>query len=448
MQKGLTLAVTGDTVINRRISIYTEERFLSLIKIIRDADVAYTHLETLIHDYDGDEVYPAAESGWTWMRSPRFVIDELKWAGFDIVSHASNHSLDYSYGGLMSTWKALDETGIPHAGTGINLGEARAPAYLDTEKGRVALISMCSSFTGWAKAGEARPDVKGRPGLNPLRFYYAVDAETLEMIKQIAVKLGWWFTQVGKSWLINPAGLHMAVTRFVQWDQPGVCTMVDEDDAEGNLRAIRDARRQADWVLVHLHNHEWELGKDLSAPPTFVTKFARACINAGADVFIGQGSHALLRGIEIYKNKPIFYDPGDFIAMSNTVTRLPADFYLRPGYSDEVRSWKATPADGFDAREALPKPLNPHGGYGSALVMGSVVGVCSFRSEGSLTGLKLYPLTIGGPMSGVCEPRSQSGLPRMADPETAKKLILYMAELSSAFGTKIEFKDGIGLVKL
>jgi poly-gamma-glutamate synthesis protein (capsule biosynthesis protein) len=448
MSEEFTLAVTGDSILNRRISVVTDERFLSLIQIIRDADVGYTHLEMLIHDYEGPELYPAAEAGWTWMRAPGFVADELKWAGFNIVSHASNHSLDYSYGGLKSTWKALDETGIPHAGTGINLGEARSPAYLDTGKGRVALISMCSSFTGWARAGEARPDMKGRPGLNPLRFYYAVDAETLEMIKQIAVKLGWWFTQVGKSWLINPAGLHMAVTRFVQWDQPGVCTMVDEDDAEGNLRAIRDAKRQADWVLVHLHNHEWELGKDLSAPPTFVTKFARACINAGADVFIGQGSHALLRGIEIYKNKPIFYDPGDFIAMSNTVTRLPADFYLRSGYCDEVRSWKATPADGFDAREALPKPLNPRGGYGSALVMGSVIGVCSFDEVGELTSFKLYPLTIGGAMSGVCESRSQSGLPRMAESETARKIIEYLGKLSFPFGTKIELKDGIGLVKV
>ena len=62
----------------------------SLIKVIHEADVAYTHLETVIHDYDGPEVYPAAESGWTWLRSPRFVAYELKWAGFDMVSHVGN----------------------------------------------------------------------------------------------------------------------------------------------------------------------------------------------------------------------------------------------------------------------------------------------------------------------------------------------------------------------
>ena len=448
MEGEITIAITGDAIFNRRVSVVTDEKFLSVVKVIRDADVAYTHLETLIHDYEGPELYPAAEAGWTWMRSPRFVVDELKWVGFDIVSHACNHSLDYSYGGLFSTWKALEEGGLPYAGTGRNLGDARAPAYLETEKGRVALISMCSSFSGWARAGDVRSDVKGRPGLNPLRFYYVVDADTLEMVKQLAVKLSWYVERFGKTWLVSPSGVHLALTKFVEGDQPGVYTVADEDDAEGNLRAIRDARRQADWVLAHLHNHEWESGKDLSVPPRFVTAFSRACIDAGADVFIGQGSHALLRGVEIYKNKPIFYDPGDFMGMSNTVTRLPADFFFRPGYSDDVRSWNATVADALDARDALPKPWNPPGGIRSARVIGSVVGVCSFNEGRKLTGLKVYPVTLGGAMSGAHESRSQSGIPRLADPEMARKLIEYLAELSSPFGTKIEFKNGTGQIKL
>lgn len=442
MQTKFSLAITGDSILNRRLSVHSEEGLLSLVKIIRDADVAYTHLETLIHDFDGPEVYPAAEAGWTWMRSPHFVADELKWAGFDIVSHASNHSLDYSYGGLISTWKALDEVGLPYAGTGRNLGEAREPAYLDTGKGRVALISMASTFTGWARAGEARRDVKGRPGLNPLRFYYVVDADTMETLKQFAIKLGWWVLQTDKTWLFNPPGLHNTIYKFVEGDQPGVSTVAEEDDVEGNLQSIRGARRQADYVLVHLHNHEFDPDKGLSVPAKFVPPFARACIDAGADVFVGEGSHSLLRGIEMYKNKPIFYDPGDFIGMSNTVTRLPADFYWRAGYSPEVRRWEATPADAFDGRAALPPPLNPPGGNRSSPVIGSVVAVCLFGAEGRLTELKLYPTIM------VLEPRSQIGLPLLADAEMAEKIIKYLGELSAPFGTKIDFKDGIGLVKL
>ncbi len=128
--------------------------------------------------------------------------------------------------------------------------------------------------------------------------------------------------------------------------------------------------------------------------------------------------------------------------MIGTITRFPADYYLRPGYSAEVRSWKATTADGHDARETLPKPFNPPGGYpqSSAAVVGSAVAVCSFGGEGRLTGLKLYPTTL------VRKPRSHTGLPMLADGEAARKSIEHFAKLSSPFGTRIEFKDGIGLV--
>ena len=85
----INVSLSGDSIISKKISVCREENFLKLIDVIREADVAYTHLETNILNYSDPEVYPAAEAGWTWMRSPMFLADELKWAGFDIVSHAS-----------------------------------------------------------------------------------------------------------------------------------------------------------------------------------------------------------------------------------------------------------------------------------------------------------------------------------------------------------------------
>jgi poly-gamma-glutamate synthesis protein (capsule biosynthesis protein) len=38
----------------------------------------------------------------------------------------------------------------------------------------------------------------------------------------------------------------------------------------------------------------------------YVEEFAHRCIDAGADAVFGTGNH-LLKGIEIYKGKPIFY---------------------------------------------------------------------------------------------------------------------------------------------
>jgi len=443
MGKDFTLAITGDAIINRRLSVHTEERFLSLVKILRDADVAYTHFETIVHDYEGDELYPAAEAGRTPMRSPHFVVDELKWAGFDIVSFAHNHCLDYSYGGLFSTWKALNDANMPHAGTGRNLAEAREPAYLDTRKGRMALVSMTSSFARWGRAGQARPDVKGRPGVNPLRYYHVVDAGTLETLKQLANKFGWKAQQTGRTILVYTPGAENSTTKFVQGDEPGVSTLVDEEDAEGNLRSIREARRQADYVLVHLHTHEWDPDKGTYAPPKFVPPFARACIDAGADMFVAEGCHHPLRGIELYRGKPIFYDPGDLIMMNNTITRLPAEVYAASQYGLDMPAWEATPADLYDAREKRPRPPIKLDGFVSERIPGAaVIAVCSFGDDWRLLQVTLHPVTV------ILTPRSKSGFPMLADDKAARLIIGLLAELSAPFGTKIEFKDGVGLIKL
>ena len=47
-------------------------------------------------------------------------------------------------------------------------------------------------------------------------------------------------------------------------------------------------------------------------PPQHFREFARAVIDAGADVFHGHSAH-VFQGIEIYKGKPILYDTGDLI---------------------------------------------------------------------------------------------------------------------------------------
>ena len=128
------------------------------------------------------------------------------------------------------------------------------------------------------------------------------------------------------------------------------------------------------------------------------------------------------------------------MGMSDTVTKLPSDSYFRLGYSPEVKKWEATTADNFDCRAALPKPQSPSGGYFSARVPGGVVGVCSFNNQGEMTGIRLYPFTL------IFKPRSRVGIPLMADLEMGKKIIDFLGELSSPFGTKIRYQEGIGLV--
>jgi len=431
-----TLAVTGDSTVNMRISACQEPGFHSLIDLIRGADAAFTHAEATMHEFAGPELYPAAEGGWVWMRSPRFAAEELRWAGFDIVSLASNHSLDYSYGGLFATWDALAAAGLVHAGTGRNLAEARAPVYLDTPKARVALISISSTFPSWARAGEQRHDFPGRPGLNPLRWHYAGDRDCLEEARRAAVRLGWWVTERGSNLILHPPGIHNSYQRLTLSDDPQLTMVADEDDVQGNLSSIREARRSADVVIVQLHNHEWDpVSNSLAVPPPFVPRFARAAIDAGAGVFVAQGSHAPLRGLEIYQGRPILYDPGDFVKMGRTIPRQPADFYLRPDYNPEART-AVTFGEGMAAKAAADRPFNPPTAYSKE--PGVVVALCHFSSALEFEELELVPASFQS------HPRSALGAPTLATGAAGETVLRHLQELSAPFGTEIAIEDGRG----
>ena len=92
------------------------------------------------------------------------------------------------------------------------------------------------------------------------------------------------------------------------------------------VRWVKEARGLADLVLVSLHAHEQLGGKEI--PAEFIPAFARAMIDAGADLVVGHGPH-LLRGLELYKGKPIFYSLGNFIGQNELVAKIPADGYER-----------------------------------------------------------------------------------------------------------------------
>ncbi len=73
-QEDYTMALTGDSIITRRLSVYKEPGFLEMIELIRGADVAYTNIEMLFHDY---ESFPMNRSGGTYMRTDPEMAKEL-----------------------------------------------------------------------------------------------------------------------------------------------------------------------------------------------------------------------------------------------------------------------------------------------------------------------------------------------------------------------------------
>ena len=146
----MTMTLTGDAIITRALSPYVEPAYLEMIDLLRSADMAFTNLEVLLHDY---EPYPAYQSGGTWMRAAPEMAEELVWAGFDMVSLANNHTGDYGPLGGRLTRQYARAAGLVGAGSGEDLNEAREAKFLETADGRVALISLASTFTGALGSG-------------------------------------------------------------------------------------------------------------------------------------------------------------------------------------------------------------------------------------------------------------------------------------------------------
>lgn len=88
-------------------------------------------------------------------------------------------------------------------------------------------------------------------------------------------------------------------------------TSPNPKDLTRTVEEIKEARRQADIVLVSVHAHEMK-GADSKVAAQFVETFARVCIDAGASAVIGHGPHEL-RGIGVYNGGLIFYSLGNFI---------------------------------------------------------------------------------------------------------------------------------------
>ena len=433
--RDFSLVASGDAMITRQLSVFYEDRFKALAELFRRADVGYTNLEMLMHEYE----HSPGVAGGTFTASDPRNLEELKWAGIKLVSCANNHNYDYGEGGVLTNLRHLRESGIAHAGTGRNLSEARAPGYIDTARGRVALISVSSTFAEAGRALDQRPDISGRPGLNPLRFTttHTIDRSAFDELHRISLDLGLEAKKAADS-KFRFAGAVPEDTdtkfsflgnQFTLGEDFKISTSPNRRDMEGNLKWIREARRMADWVLVSFHCHE--SGATKEDPPDFLKTFARACIDEGADAFIGHGPH-LIRGVEIHDGRPIFYSMGNFIFQNDTVR-------WQPSYNYDLfdLDYSATPADFYEARS----DRDSRGFPADSVYWESVVAQCEYR-HGKLEQVTLHPIDLG-----FRRPRSQRGRPVLAGEELAGKILERMDRLSGPFGTNVEIVDGVGVIR-
>lgn len=286
-------------------------------------------------------------------------LEGIQWMGFDLFSTANNHLLDFGTEGLQNSIQVLKRNGAVYAGIGENLGEARAPGYLSTAHGRVGLVACAATFPQDAPAGETRPDMQGRPGVDPLHHQtrYGVDAASFEALQKIRdeLKLGSGRGRSNSSQTLSfPVDGSAPITLEVS-DKPGVITTADPADLAGLTHSIQDAKEMADYVVISVHSYEGIRGPNaIELPAQFLVQSAHAAIDAGADVFVSHGPHAL-RGIEIYKGKVIFYSLGNFVFENDLVVPQPTEFYQQCGLGFDALPSEAHNARSDHDRRSFPR---------------------------------------------------------------------------------------------
>lgn len=432
MATRLSFAAAGDSFITRRLPSVENASFRKLAEFLQRADVRFTNLEVTVHNREG---VPSALSGGTWAAAHPEVLRDLKAYGFNLVAWANNHTLDYLYEGLHATKRHLDQFGFVHAGVGQNLAEASEVKYLETGNGRVALIAATSTFHEFWAAGEQRPDMIGRPGVNPLRYRveHRISEERMRQLQEIAevVEINAEEKLLQKEgFVVDPDSdaFRFGKYTFKIGPEEGRRTFPHQSDMTRILSRIQEAKRQADIVLVSIHAHEMK-GEAKDQPADFLVEFSRKCIDEGAHGVIGHGPH-IVRGVEIYKGRPIFYSLGNFIFQNESVSHLPADFYEKYGMGHEDNV-----ADALDKRSH-----NNTKGLGAAPKVWSSVIPYWVMEDGTLKELHLYPIDLG-----FGQPRYRRGWPELSE---KTEVLKNLQALSLPFGTEMIIERGVGKVVL
>jgi poly-gamma-glutamate capsule biosynthesis protein CapA/YwtB (metallophosphatase superfamily) len=292
----ITITLAGQSMIRSDIR-ETAPAAVPIMQTLLKGDAIFTNLEVAVAQ-KGETI----QEGRGFLTSPE-ALDALTTVGFNLLSLSGNHAFDLRVVGIQNTIREADKRKIVHAGTGNNLAEASAPAYLRTPKGTIALVASASGLI--AAGGSSTDD---RPGVNELR--------------------------------VEAGDKQNEATD----DLPGApANTPNPEDARRILQSIRDARQHADVVIVYQHNHVFgnrsfstiftEGMQERLAPNSWLRKWTHEEVDAGADIIVMHGA-PLLHGVEIYHGRPIFYDLGNFIYnLPPTLT-----------YIDEPMSWESAVA--------------------------------------------------------------------------------------------------------
>lgn len=241
-----------------------DESYVATRDALRQADISFAQLETSF-----------ASKGVRLPQARHAVLarpdgaDALARAGFDVISMAGNHVMDWGHDAFFETRANIERVGMKVVGAGNNIAEARQPAIFTLGDGtKVAFLAYSSILPHSYWADERRP------GCAPMRAF--------------------------------------TVYEQVEHDQPGtparIHTYPHREDLAALEADIRSAKAQADLVFVSLH---WGIHFVRAVIADYQRDVARAAIAAGADAILGGHAH-ILKGCEMIEGKPVFYSLCNF----------------------------------------------------------------------------------------------------------------------------------------
>lgn len=407
----------GDLIHSDAIAQTPDPDLLDVLTIIRRGDVAIGNQEGVF--FEASTFTGEAPGGPYVLVGKAELARDIRSMGIDMVSLANNHSNDWDSAGLIATEGLLDSAGIVHAGDGATLAEARGARFLKTPKGRIALVATASTFKEGARAQDCIDNMPARHGISTLRRreIRVVTRKTMAYLRAAAEKPE------------SSGDLEFDGRIYREGLIPQYVYEMNTFDHHALLTSIRDAKSQADFVVFTIHGHENLDGMDDEAPGApagFLVDLSHQAIDVGADMVMGGGPHSL-RGIEIYKGKPIFYGLGVFM--------LTGRIWLT---QDERTSFFGPkPAVQLDAPAATARPrgLNPKSWYESFVME------TTFH-EGKLKWIRLYPLDLGREGGS-----GRRGVPHLATGAHAQDILAEMQRLSAGFGTRIDITGASGMVR-
>ena len=433
----MKFAAVGDLLIQRRLP-ETYRGFEEITEWIGEADAKYFNLETTIHR-EG-ECYGNVFCGGSYLRANPEVLEDCKRFGFNMTSWCNNHTMDFAFDGVVKTYDHVEASGLVHAGAGKNLDQAASPAYLDTPNGRVALIGFTSStnsvFNGMGIAGQQSRRFPGRPGLNLLRYKttLVITQEQMDVVSQIVRQ-----TQVNAGEDIARAegyrdplpegvlkmGAHVSFKLGETTHKETVC---NPKDLERLDKAIFEAKLVSDQIVVALHSHQLD-GDSKECISQFMQEFAHRAIDQGADAVVGHGPH-LLRPMEIYRGKPIFYSLGDFVLENENAPCMPEEFYAGQGLTSDATMHEVFARRSNNFTRGLQTDRR---------MFESVIPRWEIE-DGKLIKLELLAIELG-----FGKGRAQGGLPA---PAKDSSILERYAEMSKPYGVEMEIHGNVATVIL